>query len=140
MNHRVGPPSEPRGLPSRGPSVGRHREPSGPPSTAERYGHEMRPLEVRLLTPETWPALENLFGPSGGSNGCWCMYWRLGPKYRQRPATDNKRDLRALAESGREIGLLAFDGPLAVGWCQLGPRADLPWLAHARYLGPVDDL
>jgi GNAT superfamily N-acetyltransferase len=68
------------------------------------------------------------------------MYWRLGPRYRERPAADNRRDLHALAESARESGLLAFDGPLVVGWCQLAPRADLPWLAHARYLAPVDDL
>jgi GNAT superfamily N-acetyltransferase len=68
------------------------------------------------------------------------MYWRLGPRYHERPRPDNKRDLRALAASGRPSGLVAFDGDLAVGWCQLAPRADLAWLAQARYLGPVDDL
>jgi GNAT superfamily N-acetyltransferase len=68
------------------------------------------------------------------------MYWRLGPRYHERPRAENKRDLRSLAASGRPTGLLAFDGALAVGWCQLAPRADLAWLAHARHLGPVDDL
>ncbi len=68
------------------------------------------------------------------------MYWRLGPRYRTRPRTDNKRDLHRLATSGRPVGLLAFDDALAVGWCQLAPRTDLSWLAHARFLGPVDDL
>jgi hypothetical protein len=23
-------------------------------------------------------ALEVLFGKGGASNGCWCMYWRIG--------------------------------------------------------------
>jgi GNAT superfamily N-acetyltransferase len=68
------------------------------------------------------------------------MYWRLGRRYRERPRTENKRDLRELAASGRPVGLLAFDGALAVGWCKLAPRADLAWLAHARHLGPVDDV
>lgn len=68
------------------------------------------------------------------------MYWRLGPRYRERPRAENKRGIRSLAGSGCPVGLLAFDGALAVGWCQLAPRADLAWLAHARYLGPVDDL
>jgi GNAT superfamily N-acetyltransferase len=68
------------------------------------------------------------------------MYWRLGPRYRDRPRAANKRDLGSLAASGRPTGLLAFDGALAVGWCQLAPRADLAWLAHARHLRPVDDL
>lgn len=89
---------------------------------------------------ETWPALEDLFGRAGASNGCWCMYWRLGPRYRERPRADNKRDLCDLAASGHPTGLLAFDGALAVGWCQLAPRADLAWLAHARHLAPVDEL
>ena len=103
---------------------------------------EVRPLtfEIRPLTLERWPALETLFGRAGASNGCWCMYWRIGPRYRDRPRTDNRDDLRRLAGSGQPPGLLAFDGDLAVGWCELAPRAELAWLARTRYLGPVDDL
>jgi GNAT superfamily N-acetyltransferase len=97
-------------------------------------------LIVRPLTVPWWPALEDLFGPAGASNGCWCMYWRIGPRYRDRPRAGNKHDLRQLAASARPPGLLALDGDLAVGWCELAPRAELAWLGHARFLGPVDDL
>jgi GNAT superfamily N-acetyltransferase len=97
-------------------------------------------LTVSPLTSGRWPALEDLFGPAGASNGCWCMYWRIGPRYRDRPREDNQADLRRLAASGQPPGLLAFDGGIAVGWCELAPRADLGWLAHGRYLQPVDDL
>jgi hypothetical protein len=100
----------------------------------------MGAIAVRPLTSKTWPALEDLFGRAGASNGCWCMYWRLGPRYHERPRADNKRDLCDLAASGRPSGLLAFDGALAVGWCLLAPRAELAWLGCARHLGPVDDL
>jgi GNAT superfamily N-acetyltransferase len=97
-------------------------------------------LTIRPLTAERWPALEDLFGKAGASNGCWCMYWRIGPRYRDRPQADNKHDLRQLAESAQPPGLLAFDGDIPVGWCELAPRADLGWLARARYLKPVDVL
>ncbi len=97
-------------------------------------------LVVRALTGERWAALEDLFGRGGASNGCWCMYWRIGPRYRERPREDNKRDLERLARTGPAPGLLAFDGGTAVGWCELAPRADLGWLAHSRYFRPVDDL
>ena len=97
-------------------------------------------LTVTPLTRESWPALEHLFGRPGASNGCWCMYWRIGPRYRDRPRAENKHDLRQLAGSEQPPGLLAFDGNLAVGWCELALRADLAWLGHLRYLGPVDDL
>jgi hypothetical protein len=92
---------------------------------------------IRPLTAERWPALEDLFGKAGASNGCWCMYWRIGPRYRDRPQADNKHDLRQLAESAQPPGLLAFDGDIPAGWCELAPRADLGWLAHARYLKQV---
>jgi GNAT superfamily N-acetyltransferase len=97
-------------------------------------------LTVRPLTLEWWPALEGLFGRAGGSNGCWCMYWRIGPRYRARPREENRDDLRDLAGSGQPPGLLAFDGDLAVGWCELAPRTDLEWLGHFRHLAPIDDL
>ncbi len=95
---------------------------------------------ISRLTAERWPALEDLFGPAGASNGCWCMYWRIGPRYHDRPRADNRQDLRHLAASRRPPGLLAFDGDLAVGWCQLAPRAELAWLSRAPYLRPPDDL
>jgi hypothetical protein len=72
---------------------------------------------ISPLTAARWPALEDLFGGAGASNGCWCMYWRIGPRCRDRPRADNKRDLQRLAASGQPPGLLAFDGDLAVGWC-----------------------
>jgi GNAT superfamily N-acetyltransferase len=98
-------------------------------------------LTISSLTAERWPALEDLFGRAGASNGCWCMYWRLGPRYHDRPRADNKRDLQQLVASGPPPpGLLAFDGDLAVGWCELAPRSELPWLARARDLQPPDDL
>ncbi|HXS66941.1 MAG TPA: GNAT family N-acetyltransferase [Streptosporangiaceae bacterium] len=97
-------------------------------------------LEIKPLDAELWPALEDLFGRSGASNGCWCMYWRIGPKYHDRPRERNKNELRALADGPQPPGLLAFDGPQAVGWCEVAPRTDLEWLAHARHLQPVDDL
>jgi len=97
-------------------------------------------LTVSPVTADQWPALEDLFGRAGASNGCWCMYWRIGPRYRDRPREDNKRDLERLARSRQPPGLLAFDGGICVGWCELAPRADLDWLAHGRYFRPVDDL
>jgi GNAT superfamily N-acetyltransferase len=96
-------------------------------------------LTVRPLTPDLWPALEDLFGKAGACNGCWCMYWRLGAAYHKRPRARNKADFHALVRRGPPPGLLAFDGELAVGWCQLTPRSALPYLEEARFTRRVDD-
>ena len=97
-------------------------------------------LTVRPLTPDLWPALEDLFGTHGACNGCWCMYWRIGSAYRKRPREDNKAAFREVVERGPPPGLLALEGDMAVGWCQLTPRAALPWLGRTWRLERVDDL
>ena len=96
-------------------------------------------LTVQALTADLWPALEDLFGKWGASNGCWCMYWRLGGAYRGR-REENKRALRNIVRGGLPPGLLAFDGDLAVGWCQLTPRDAIPWLDHMWWFQRVDAL
>lgn len=93
---------------------------------------------TRPLTPDLWPALEDLFGEHGACNGCWCMYWRIGSAYHKRARVLNQDAFRALVEQGPPPGLLAFDGERAVGWCQLTPRDDLHWLDRARHLERVD--
>jgi GNAT superfamily N-acetyltransferase len=90
-------------------------------------------IDVRPYTPGDFPALADLFGRAGASNGCWCLYWRLGPRYHERDRAANRRDRSELTS-----GLLAYEDSLAVGWCELAPRADFPWLV--RRLDPVDDL
>lgn len=96
---------------------------------------------VEPLTGSTWPALVDLFGRAGASNGCWCMYWILGPGYHRRPRPQNRDALQHAASDGPPPGLLALDADgMALGWCRLTPRTELPWLNTRKPLAPVDDL
>jgi GNAT superfamily N-acetyltransferase len=97
-------------------------------------------VTIRPLTPELWHALEDLFGDRGACNGCWCMYWRIGSEYRRRPPARNKAEFREIVRRGPPPGLLAFDGDVAVGWCQLTPRDATPWLDRVWRLAPVDEM
>lgn len=97
-------------------------------------------LRIRPLTPDLWPALEDLFGSKGACNGCWCMYWRIGAAYRKAQGDKNKAAFKKIVKDGPPPGLIAFDGDRAVGWCQLTPRDKLPWLDRAWRLKRVDDL
>jgi len=92
------------------------------------------------LTPSLWPALEDLFGKGGASNGCWCMYWRIGAEYHERPREMNKRAFHRIVKQGPPPRLLAFDGERPVGWCQLTPRRDLGWLNCKPPFQAVDDV
>jgi hypothetical protein len=94
---------------------------------------------VRPLTPALWPQLEALLGRVGACNGCWCMYWRIGSAYRKRREL-NKEEFQQIVRHGPPPGLVAFDGDLAIGWCQVTPRSDLPWLDRTWRLRRVDDV
>ena len=97
-------------------------------------------LVFRPLTPDLWPALEDLFGPNGACAGCWCMYWRVGSAYTKRSREKNRADFEMVVRSGPPPGILAFDGDRAVGWCQITPRDAVPRLNRGRFTAPVDDL
>lgn len=97
-------------------------------------------LTILPLTPDRWPALENLFGSKKGAcNGCWCMYWRIGANYHKRQRELNKEAFREIVNAGPPPGLLAFDGDLSVGWCQVTPRKVLPYLDNGRRIKLVDE-
>jgi GNAT superfamily N-acetyltransferase len=97
-------------------------------------------LTIRPLTADHWRDVEDLFGKGGASNGCWCMYWRIGPAYSKRPRQMNRTAFQGLVDRGPPPGLLAFDGDVPVGWCALTPRQDLAWLARKPALEPPDVL
>ena len=98
-------------------------------------------LTIRPLTPELLPAFEDLFDTTGPCSRCWCMYWRIGDGYRKNSPEKNKTAFQEVVKYGPPPGLLAFDGDLAVGWCQLTPRDALPWLDKKAWrLKRVDDL
>ncbi|QCI69333.1 GNAT family N-acetyltransferase [Phreatobacter stygius] len=68
------------------------------------------------------------------------MYWRIGRAYRDAPRATNKAAFYEVVKQGPPPGLVAFDGEVAVGWCQLTPRDALPWLDRSWRLKRVDDV
>lgn len=68
------------------------------------------------------------------------MYWRIGAAYRKVSRDRNKAAFQEIVKRGPPPGLVAFDGDVAVGWCQLTPRDALAWLDLARHLKRVDQV
>src|SRR5687767_2624946 len=101
--------------------------------------HSAMKLTIRPLTPDLWPALQDLFTDSPVCTRCWCMYWRIGSAYRSRPGAKNKAAFRELVKRGPPPGLLAFHGKTPVGWCQLTPRDALPFIDRTWRLQRIDD-
>lgn len=92
------------------------------------------------VTPERWPDFEDLFGKQGACYGCWCTHFRLPPAARRENDREGNKDhIRARIEAGPPPGLLAFQDGKAVGWMQIGPRADVPeWNNAGRGSAPME--
>ncbi len=96
--------------------------------------------EVQPLTPERWADFEELFGPHGAIDGCWCMWFRLTKKeFDARKGAKNRRAMKAIVNSGCVPGILAYHKGQAVGWCSVAPREEFPRLQRSRLLKSVDD-
>jgi GNAT superfamily N-acetyltransferase len=100
----------------------------------------VRELVIRPLTGELWPAFADLLDQGGPAGRCWCMAPRIGAEYRRRSPLHNQADFRGIVEQGPSPGLLAFRDDLAVGWCQVGARADVPALDRGFRTRRVDDV
>ena len=101
----------------------------------------MKPIRIEPLSPDTWPAFEQLFGPRGACGGCWCMTPRLRPKeYEKTKGEGNRRLMKDLVDSGETPGLLAIQEDTPIGWVSLGPRLSFGFLSRSKILAPVDDL
>lgn len=94
---------------------------------------------TRKLAPETWPDFEKLFAKHGGVQaGCWCMFYHRGHPIpgkglsREARAARNRADKETLTEQGRSHGILVYAGDQPVGWCQYGPRQELPRIDTGR--------
>ena len=99
-------------------------------------------MDIRPLTPATWPALAALFGQGGDPKRCWCVFWRVrGSDWSTFTTARNRAFLQEIVETGeRPPGLVALgDDGRAIGWVSVAPREDYERLVHSRVLAPVDD-
>ena len=97
---------------------------------------------TKELSVKTWPDFERLFlkqGLVGDGWDCWCTFHHVSsfslPENRQPPsraerAAVNRRRKRELVEKGCAHGILVYAMREPVGWCQFGPREELPRIDH----------
>jgi len=96
--------------------------------------------EFYRLMPQRWADFEELFGPRGATGGCWCMWWRLtGKEFNAQKGEGSRRAMKAIVDSGRVPGILAYHEGHPVGWCSVAPREEFPRLGRSRILKPVDN-
>jgi len=98
-------------------------------------------LQFSPVTKKRWSDFETLFGERGACGGCWCMFWRLTRKeFESQKGAGNRKAMKAIIDSGKTPGVLAFSQGQPAAWCSVAPRNHFPALERSRILKPVDDL
>jgi GNAT superfamily N-acetyltransferase len=68
------------------------------------------------------------------------MTWRLPPaEFKANRGAGNRAAMRALADGGREPGVLFYEDGRAVAWCAVAPREEYVRLAASKVWAPVDE-
>src|SRR5438128_7546443 len=110
---------------------------------------EASKFSTKRLTKNTLPDFERLFEkhPAPGAFSCWCTYHhRARPSVNEellsgvRRAARNRQRRRELVENESSHGILVYAKGEPIGWCQYGPREELPRVDHAqKYRGLVPE-
>ncbi len=104
----------------------------------DSQGHEVpgsASVQVMPVTAHRWPDVEKVFGTRGDPSRCWCQWFFAGAQIGPHElAAAHKEALRGQVETGPPPGLLAYLGPVPVGWTAVGPRVGYERLQHSAVL------
>jgi len=89
---------------------------------------------TRELSTRTLPDFARLALQQGS---CWCMFYhRPRPVLRGSTVKErrmiNRKDKAKLVREGRSHAILVYEGETPIGWCQYGPREELPRIDAGR--------
>ncbi len=100
----------------------------------------MDDVTVVPATAEHFDGVASLLAPGGAVQSCWCLYWRLSAgEFRKQRGPGRPAIMRELVQREPAPGVLAYRDGLAVGWCNVGPRAAMERLVRSRTIPRVDD-
>lgn len=101
----------------------------------------MTKWETHPLTADRFDDFADVINKNRRPTHCWCTT----PRLREREIDDlgggdREQAMRALADREPPPGVVAYADGVPVGWCNIGPRADIPRLTHSTLITPVDDV
>lgn len=98
------------------------------------------------VTPDRFDDFADIINPNRRPAHCWCLAHRLrakdiaelgGPAEPEEGGREQA--MRALCERDIPPGVVTYLDGNPVGWCNIGPRSDIPRLAESKLIRPVDD-
>ncbi|MGD7788256.1 GNAT family N-acetyltransferase [Propionibacteriaceae bacterium Y1700] len=98
-------------------------------------------FETHPVTPDRFDDFADVVNPNRRSSHCWCVTHRLRQAdINELGDGDREQAMRALCEQEYPPGVITYRDSEPVGWCNIGPRTDIPKLTHSALITPIDDV
>jgi GNAT superfamily N-acetyltransferase len=92
------------------------------------------------VTPDRFDDFADVINPRRRATHCWCLSHRLpAPQIEQLGGGSREQAMRRVCEQ-RPPGVVTYADGVPVGWCSIGPRAEIPRLESSRLMLPIDDV
>lgn len=99
------------------------------------------PWQTHPVTPDRFDDFADVVNPNRRATHCWCLSHRLSAsEIAELGQGSRERAMRALCERPNPPGVVAYLDGAPVGWCNIGPRAEITRLAQSRLIRAVDDV
>ena len=100
--------------------------------------------ETHPVTPDRFEDFADVINRNRRPTHCWCLSHRLDAAEIRELGGDGpdqrERAMRALCEREHPPGVVTYLDDTPVGWCNIGPRAEITRLHRSALIRPTDDL
>lgn len=93
------------------------------------------------VTPDRFEDFADVVNRSRRPTHCWCLSHRLSAREIEELGGGRREQaMRQLCEREHPPGVVTYKDDEPVGWCNIGPRSEIPRLTGSRLIRPVDDV
>ena len=97
--------------------------------------------QTHPVTPDRFEHFADVINPNRRETHCWCLSHRLqAAEIAELGGGSREVAARALCEREHPPGVVTYRDGVPVGWCNIGPRAEIPRLVRSTLIRPVDDV
>ena len=97
--------------------------------------------ETHPVTPDRFDDFADVINPNRRASHCWCLSHRIQPAEIEELGDGSREQaMRRLTEREHPPGVVTYRDGVPVGWCNIGPRAEIPRLVKSRLIRPLDDV
>jgi GNAT superfamily N-acetyltransferase len=90
------------------------------------------------VTPDRFEDFADVINPHRRDTHCWCLSHRLPARDIEELGNGRREQAMRRVCEQRPPGVVTYRDDTPVGWCSIGPRAEIPRLTSSKLIRPLD--